>query len=619
MNKKYVCYILLMGISILSCREKMKNAAVLFEDDPHSFSRPDISSVKHLDLDLKIDFEKKSIEGTACYELHPGYGDELILDNIGLKIHKVEIHDGSQTATVDFKLLKTDSILGTAIRIPLKPNIKSVCIYYATGSDAIALQWLPKEQTLSKSFPFLFTQSQSIYARTWIPCPDGPGMRFSYNARVQVPPGMMVVMSASNVQEKNSDGRYTFKMDIPIPAYLLALACGDFSFRPIGERTGVYAEPGLLDNAAYEFADLEKMLVAAENLYGAYPWHRYDVIVLPASFPYGGMENPQMTFLTPSVIAGDQSLTSLLAHELAHSWSGNLVTNASWNDFWLNEGFTTYFESRIMEALYGKPYADMLSVLGLQDLEKTIHEFGDSSPMTKLKLDLKNQNPEEALSDVAYEKGKALLMFLEERMGRDRLDPFLKKYFQHFKFRSNTSEGFLEFFKNQNPELDKSLLDTIQHWIYNPGHIPFRPNYNLENFHKIDKQLTQFLLSNDIKDLQTEKWSTHEWLYFIRSLPKDKNKNRCETLEKHFKLSLKNSEIKCLWFEYCIQNEFGEAMLAQISEFLHKTGRRKFLMPVYKALKTNNLATNAKTIFESAKHSYHPIALESVNNLLLDR
>ncbi len=619
MNKKSVFSFLLISILAFSCQKNSKNSSTSFEEDPHSFSRPDISSVKHLDLDLKVDFDKKSIEGIACYELNESPDNELILDNIGLNIYKVELNDGFQNEEVAFEFLASDSILGKALKIPLKSGTKKVCIQYSTGSEAVALQWIPKEQTQNKQFPFLFTQSQSIYARSWIPCPDGPGMRFSYKATVQVPVGMMAVMSASNVQQKNESGRYEFKMDHPIPAYLLALACGEIAFKKIGDRTGVYAEPALLEQAAFEFSDLEKMLNAAEHLYGQYPWQRYDVIVLPSSFPYGGMENPQMTFLTPSVIAGDQSLTSLLAHELAHSWSGNLVTNASWNDFWLNEGFTTYFESRIMESLYGKPYADMLSVLGLQDLNKTIGELGDTSPLTKLKLDLKNQNPEDALSDVAYEKGKALLRFLEERLGRHQLDPFLKKYFQHFRFKSNTSEGFLEFFKTQFPDIDKKLLDTVNLWIYKPGNILFYPSYDLEKFKLIDHQLTLYLKSENTDSLHTTDWSTHEWLYFIRSLPKDKNRNRCQQLESRFKLSSKNSEIRCLWFEYCIQNGYGQDILGKIAIFLQQTGRRKFLLPIYKSMITNNLESEARNIFESAKTGYHPLALESVNNLLQNK
>jgi leukotriene-A4 hydrolase len=532
-----------------------------------------------------------------------------------LNIHKIQLGEGNQMESATFQIENEDPVLGAAIKIQLNPGTQKVCIDYSTGENAKALQWLPKEQTLSGQFPFLFTQSQSIYARSWIPCPDGPGLRFTYNAKVQVPPGMMVVMSASNVQQKNANGYYEFTMDLPVPAYLLALAAGDFEFKSLGTRTGVYAEPELLDKAAYEFSDLEKMLVAAENLYGSYPWHRYDVIVLPASFPFGGMENPRMTFLTPSVIAGDQSLTALLAHELAHSWSGNLVTNATWNDFWLNEGFTTYFESRIMESVYSKEYADMLSILGLQDLKKTINEMGMSNELTKLKLDLKDKDPEDALSDVAYEKGKALLRYLEERTGRETFDAFLRKYFDNFKFRSNTSEGFFAFMQKELTT-DPGIVDTVKRWIYQPGLIVFDPEYDDRKFKRVNEQLDIFIKGGDADLLNTNSWTTHEWIYFIRSLPNDKSQARCKMLESEFHLSERNSEIQACWFEYAIKNDFGPQLLNVIEQFLTGTGRRKYLMPIYTALKENRMEDHARRIFELAKSNYHPIALESVKELL---
>jgi aminopeptidase N len=602
-----------------ACNKKELKQETILEEDTHSFSKPEVTKVNHLNLDLMVNFDQKIIEGTACYDLESKHGNELILDNMGLKITEVHITQNGKSEPAKFSIDTVNEILGSGIRIQLNETTQKVCVHYSTGEDAKALQWLPKEQTLSKKFPFLFTQSQSIYARSWIPCPDGPGMRFTYDAKVKIPKGMMAVMSASNVQQKSEAGIYEFSMELPIPAYLMALAVGDFEFKKIGERTGVYAEPELIEKAAKEFDVLESMLSTAENLYGPYPWHRYDVIVLPSSFPFGGMENPRMTFLTPSVIAGDKSLTALLAHELAHSWSGNLVTNATWNDFWLNEGFTTYFESRIMESIYGKQYADMLSILGLQDLKKTLNEMGEENPLTKLKLDLKDKDPEDALSDVAYEKGKALLRFLEERTGRIPFDNFLRKYFAHFKFKSNTSEGFISFLKTELLNNQPGLIDTVNAWIYKPGWINFLPSYDDQKFRSIDNQLSRIKNNDDYSKLITSNWSTHEWIYAIRKLPKDKNPERCKTLENTFHLSQRNSEIQCCWLEYVIQNNYGPDLLNQISKFLATTGRRKYLMPVYKAMKENSMYLEAKNIFESTKDGYHPIARESVNELLLEK
>ncbi len=617
--KRRPCFTLLFfcAILIICCKQELKKTEpVVYEEDPHSFSKPSITNVNHLDLNLKVNFETRNMEGIACYDLGQNQGNELILDNMGLNIQDIQIIQDGNTSTASFQIEPKDSILGAAIKIELKPSTQKVCIHYSTGNYSKALQWLPKEQTRSKEYPFLFTQSQSIFARSWIPCPDGPGMRFTYHAKVQVPKGMMAVMSASNVQQKNKDGIYEFNMELPIPAYLLALAVGDFSFKKIGERTGVYAEPELLDQAAVEFTDLERMLTTAENLYGPYPWNRYDVIVLPSSFPFGGMENPRMTFLTPSVIVGDKSLTSLLAHELAHSWSGNLVTNASWNDFWLNEGFTTYFESRIMESLYGKEYADMLSILGLQDLKKTMDEMGPDNPLTKLKLDLKNRDPEDAMSDIAYEKGKALLRFLEERFGRQQFDAFLKTYFEHFKFKSNTSEGFFQFVEQQLIKDQPGLTDTVKQWIFNTGWIAYKPGYDDLKFKQIDSELASFLKHSNFDSLKTAKWSTHEWIYFIRSLPMDKNTERCKSLDARYYLYARNAEIQCAWFEYAIKNNYGLQLFIPINHFLMKTGRRKYLLPIYKAMKENQMEQAALSIFDMAKAGYHPIALESVQELL---
>jgi leukotriene-A4 hydrolase len=598
--------------------EPVKVTGSASRPDPHSFSRPDEARTVHLDLDLTCNFELQQIVGVASYTIEHQNAHRILFDNMGLSIHQVEIEDDhGKRQTIGFTSPDTDTLLGSSIEIIIRPDTRKVHLHYSTNKGAMALQWLDSSFTSSHKFPFLFTQSQSIYARSWIPCQDGPGIRFSYTAKVKVPKGMMAVMSAENVQSLDSSGIYHFKMDKPVPAYLMALAVGDFKFLPLGKRTGVYAEAAILHKAAYEFEDLEKMVESAEKLYGPYPWGRYDVIVLPTGFPFGGMENPRLTFLTPTVIAGDRSLTSLLAHELAHSWSGNLVTNATWEDFWLNEGFTTYFESRIMESLYGKPYADMLSLLGYQDLQKTMHEMGDTSPFTRLKLNLKDIDPEEALSDIAYEKGKLLLRFLEERLGRDRWDPFLKSYFGAFQFKSNTSEGFLKFFDQAFPSIPKDLRDTIQKWVYEPGLISFKPGWDNSNFETVERKLASFLKTNDPASLGSESWSTHEWLHFIRMLPLDKNETRIKNLDAAFKLSGSgNSEIAHAWLLYIVKSGMGPKYLNELERFLGSVGRRKFLTPLYEALVEKGLGQQSREIFQRSKKIYHPLTISTLEKVL---
>src|SRR5690606_21786507 len=351
-------------------------------------------------------FEQKKISGSAEWTIENEHKiSALRLDTYDLTIDSVFV-DHQKT---DFSLGAYKEHLGSPLSIPVTDASQKVKIYYSTGAHPRALQWLTAQQTLGKTKPFLYTQSESIYARSWIPCPDGPGIRFTYNARVQVPIGMMALMSAENPQKMNDSGIYHFNMPMQIPAYLMALAAGDLHFKAIDERTGVYAEATMLDKAASELSDMGDMVHTDENRYGPYRWGRYDVLILPPGFPIGGMENPKLTFATPTIIAGDKSLVNLIAHELAHSWSGNLVTNATWNDFWLNEGFTVYFERRISEAMNDKSYADMLWELGYQDLEKAVEEIGKDSKDTWLKLDLTGRDPDDGLTDIAYEKGALLL------------------------------------------------------------------------------------------------------------------------------------------------------------------------------------------------------------------
>ncbi len=607
----------LLAMLIYGCQTDRKQETIQVSEDPHSFSQPSVCKVIHLDLNLKVDFQQKQLIGFAEFTLHLPHGDELILDNMGLEIEKLEISDGKTFEPGHFSVSEIDSIMGSALHIPLQKNTERVRIYYHTGNEARALQWVPAEQTVGKKSPFLFTQSQSIYARSWIPCPDGPGMRFTYRATISVPPGYMAVMSAQNPMSGNKEGIYNFEMELPIPAYLMALAVGDFAFAPIGKRTGVYAPEAILESCRWEFEDLEKMLETAERLYGPYPWGRYDVLVLPPSFPFGGMENPRMTFLTPTVVVGDRSLTSLLAHELAHSWSGNLVTNASWNDFWLNEGCTTYFESRIMEALYGKEYADMLSLLGLQDLDKTLKEMGPGNPLSCLKLHLKGMDPEDALTDVAYEKGKTFLRYLEERIGREPLDQFLRSYFADFKFQSNTTEGFDAYLAAHLLKDYPAFMDTVHEWLYNPGMPAFKPDYSNAKFREVEKQLNIFLESRDPGKLQSKNWTTHEWLHFLRSLPLESQSEICAKLDAHFKFSeSRNSEILCAWFEYAIQNGYAYQIQPEIENFLTHVGRRKYLLPLYEAYLARGERTTAQKIYDLARAGYHPISISSLDKLL---
>ncbi len=586
--------------------------------DPHSNARPKDAVAKHLDLDIQVDFEAKRISGTATYTVQNKTGGNVIVfDTRNLDILDVTTPEGD---SLGFTLGEADPILGQALEVELKPETQKVKIKYATTDGAAALQWLSPQQTEGKQQPFLFTQSQAILARTWIPCQDGPGMRFTYNATVKVPSNLMAVMSATNPTERTADGVYHFEMAQPIPAYLMALSVGDLRFKPIGARTGVYAEPTMIDRAVNEFADMEKMLIAAEELYGAYSWERYDVIVLPPSFPFGGMENPRLTFATPTIIAGDRSLTALIAHELAHSWSGNLVTNATWNDFWLNEGFTVYFESRIMEKLYGKGYSDMLVVLGYEGLLETIQDLGEDNPDTKLKLHLNGRDPDDGMNDIAYEKGFSLLRTIEMAVGRERWDAFLKQYFKSHAFGTMTTEAFVEEINRDLIKGDEKIVGEIrlERWIYQAGLPSTYPAPTSERFDAVDAQLELYNTGTAPASLVgTKDWTTHEWLRFIHGLQDDISLEKMTALDKAFGFTAShNAEILGAWFEPVIRRQYS-AGYAALETFLIHVGRRKFVKPLFKAMtETEEGKVMAKKIYAKARPNYHSVTQSTIDEML---
>ncbi|MCB2379447.1 M1 family metallopeptidase [Hymenobacter sp. BT635] len=584
---------------------------MLFTPDPHSYARPAQVQVRHLALDLQVDFSSRTLRGQATWQLtnHTG-ATELWLDARTLHIESVRL-DGPTGEQTTFTLGADDPILGQPLSIMVRPDTKVVCIEYTTSPEAAALQWLMPEQTAGREQPFLFTQSQAILARTWIPCQDSPGVRFTYEARVQVPAHLLALMSAENPQQLDSTGTYTFRMEQPIPAYLMALAVGNVEFTPLSTRTGIYAEPVTLPSATHEFVDLEKMVGAAEELYGPYRWGRYDLLVLPPSFPFGGMENPRLTFVTPTILAGDRSLTSLVAHELAHSWSGNLVTNATWNDFWLNEGFTVYFERRIMERLYGRPYADMLQVLGHTGLLHTVEELGPTSPDTHLHLDLAGRDPDEGLTEIAYEKGDYLLLTLEKLVGREKLDSFIKEYFARFSFQSMDTISFVAYLRRellaQEPGLEEQL--QLETWVNGPGIPAVAPPVSSERFAAVELALQQWQRGTPAAALPTAEWSSHEWVHFLHGLPKSLPAAKLDELDATFGFTHSgNAEILSAWFPLALAAGYQPADEA-MEQFLTKVGRRKFLTPIYKSLlAVPGGAERARDIYARARPNYHSVA-----------
>ncbi|MDO7845981.1 M1 family metallopeptidase [Hymenobacter sp. M29] len=592
--------------------------------DPHSHASQSPVRVRHLDLDLAVDFAAHTLAGTATWQLsNSDQATEVVFDTRDLTIESVEgIDTAGNALSASFTQGPADPVLGQSLNVALKPETTAVRIRYRTAATAAALQWLEPAQTAG-SQPFLFTQSQAILARTWLPCQDSPGIRFTYAARVRVPPHLLALMSAENPQQLDSAGEYHFRMAQPIPAYLMALAVGDLAFAPLSGRTGIYAEPATLPSATYEFADLEKMVAAAEQLYGPYRWERYDLLVLPPSFPFGGMENPRLTFVTPTILAGDRSLTSLVAHELAHSWSGNLVTNATWNDFWLNEGFTVYFERRIMEHLYGAEYADMLQVLGRAALHHTIEEIGVSSPDTHLHLALAGRDPDEGLTEIAYEKGCALLLTLESLVGRPRLDAFIKEYFARFSFQAMDTATFLHYLRaellDQEPGLEARL--NLAAWVEAPGLPGNAPAVTSRRFEVADAALAQLAEGASAVGVAeaTHDWSSHEWVHFLHGLPPTISAGELAELDATFDFTTSgNAEILAAWFPHALRAGYVPADTA-LENFLLHVGRRRFLVPLYRALlATPDGAQRARKIYAQARANYHSVATGTLDALLAE-
>ncbi|WP_363112934.1 M1 family metallopeptidase [Sphingomonas sp. SCN 67-18] len=589
--------------------------------DAHSYAQPAIARVTHVSLDLTTDFRQRRMSGKAVLDVAAAPGaKEIVLDSKGLEISAVTDPAGK---ALQWALGKADPIHGAPLTVALD-GAKQIVISYATGPDAAALQWLNPDQTAGKKQPFLFSQGQAILNRTWIPTQDSPGIRQSWDATITAPAALTVVMSAEMLTPKGEAGpdgtrRWRFRMDKPVAPYLIAIAIGDLAFKPISERTGVWAETATIDKSANEFVDLEKMVAAAEGLYGPYRWGRYDLLILPPSFPFGGMENPRLTFATPTVIAGDRSLVSLVAHELAHSWSGNLVTNATWDDFWLNEGFTVYFENRIMEALYGKDIAAMLADLGWSDMQGAIKDAGGlNAPDTRLHLDLAGRDPDAGMTDIAYEKGAVFLRTIEQAVGREAWDAYLRGYFDRHAFQPQTTAGFLADLRQNLLKGDKALEAKIgvEQWVYQPGIPANAVHITSPRFAAVDAQAAAFAGGGAASAIPAGGWTTQEKVRFLNSLPRKLASAQLADLDRTMGLSATgNSEVRFAWLMLAVANHH-DAALPSLEQFLTTQGRRKFIAPLFKALMTEGAWGQpiARRIYARARPLYHSVTVGTVDD-----
>ncbi len=626
MTDRILLAILASAVICAACSENETTVDPALWQDRYSFANTGDFITSHLHLDLAVDFATEELHGSATLNIRRLNADatQVNLDTRDLTITGASfIDDSGISIEAAHELGETDELLGTPLTISIPNKLASseeltITLEYRTSPESTALGWLPAELTAGGQYPFLFSQSQALHARSWIPLQDTPAVRITYSAKIRTPRELLAVMSANNDPSVERTGIYDFDMPQPIPSYLLAIAVGNLHFAEIGADTGVYAEPELLEASAFEFADTQAMFETAEAMFGPYQWGRYDVLILPPSFPFGGMENPRLSFLTPSLLAGDRSLVSVVAHELAHSWSGNLVTNQTWRDGWLNEGWTSYLEYRLMQVIYDEDRAAEENLLSYRELLLDFESVGpDYQALAPTIVDV---DPEANNGSIAYHKGNLFLQYLDNKVGRADFDRFITDYFSEFAFDVITTEDFLEYLDPQFISTHPEHLTSarVEAWLYGPG-LPddalLPTSANLDAAARLARSWSKGEIN--VTDLPVDDWSPQATVHFINNLDAGLSSDKLNEIDAALGLSnTKNAEIGRTWFIQVAQRQHRPAY-DKLADHLQRFGRTRLVQPVYVALAKNgtDLAL-ANELFEEARSAYHPLTNASIEAAL---
>lgn len=579
--------------------------------DPHSWARAQQPRTASFDWKATVDFDAKVLRGEVTLHLTTPAAAQgpMDLDTRDLHIESIE----GSTGALAFTLHPPDAILGSRLEVTVPAGETQVRVRYRTSPDASALQWLEPAMTLGGKHPYLFSQCQAIHARSVVPLQDTPAFRVKYRAELNVPATLRAVMAAAPLGREERDGRAIerFEMPQPIPPYLLAFAVGDLASREVSARSRVWAEPAQVDAAAQEFSGVEAMMEAAERLFGPYDWERFDLLAMPPSFPYGGMENPRLTFLTPALLTGDKSLVNVVCHELAHSWTGNLVTNTNAEHFWLNEGFTVFAERHILEAIDGPEVAALHAAIGFRDLQGALSRFAAQPGLTRLRTSLEGVDPDEAYSVVPYEKGYLFLVTLEAAAGRTPFADALKKWLATHRFGAATTDDFLAHLEAELP----GLLEKVdaKAWVDGPG-LP--QNHPTPKSALLDAVLA--LGGRVPGDDEVKGFSPAQWQLYLDAFPRPAPLESLRTLDARWALaSARNPEVRVAFLTLACESGHGGPWLAAVEDVVSHLGRMKYLRPLYQGLaKHAETRAAAKALFEKLRARYHPIAQRVVAGLL---